>query len=229
MAETLWGRVRTDFPDTRWSEVMRAGRGAREALSALCRMYWGPVYCYFRAQTAGRQQADDLTQGLFAKLLEPGALARLEPRAGRFRSWLRACARNYLCNHIDSEGRRPPGRRAVVILADEDLSGEDAWVAAQRDVRPDEIFDRRWRESLYERVVARLRETAVREGLGERFAALAVRHADEPSAHPPLTGRERVALFRLRQLCSTWVRREIADTVGPGDVSAELRHLIGDA
>src|SRR6266576_3186105 len=61
------------FVTTHWSVVLTA-RGespaADEALEKLCRTYWRPVYSFIRRQGVGIEEAEDLTQGFFALLLE---------------------------------------------------------------------------------------------------------------------------------------------------------------
>lgn len=57
---------------------MRRARGGDEqvnkALSELRSMYWSPVYAFFRRDGMAEADARDLTQGLFAELLERGAV-----------------------------------------------------------------------------------------------------------------------------------------------------------
>lgn len=94
------------FAPTRWSLVQRA-RGqdeqGRQALSELCSMYWPPVFAFFQRDGMNGVDARDLTQGLFAELLERGDVAGGDPEVGRFRNYLLACARHYRSNVRDRE------------------------------------------------------------------------------------------------------------------------------
>ena len=62
------------FASTRWSIVAAAGRKespeARAALAVLCQAYWYPLYAYARRRLSRAQDAQDLTQEFFARLLE---------------------------------------------------------------------------------------------------------------------------------------------------------------
>ena len=74
------------FPTTRWSRVVAAGDPAepeaRAALAELCRRYWYPIYAFIRRKGHDPDEALDLTQDYFARLLEKGVLAARRPRPG---------------------------------------------------------------------------------------------------------------------------------------------------
>jgi RNA polymerase sigma-70 factor (ECF subfamily) len=94
------------FKTTRWSLVQRANgdidADALQALAALCDSYWYPIYAYIRRSGHSAHDAEDLTQGFFAKLLEKSTLAKADPAKGRLRSFLLTCVRNYLHNEHES-------------------------------------------------------------------------------------------------------------------------------
>ncbi len=53
-----------------------AGRAcARSALEELCRLYWYPLYAFVRSEGHSADQAQDLTQAFFARILESAGLA----------------------------------------------------------------------------------------------------------------------------------------------------------
>ena len=99
------------FPSTQWSLVARAagadGR-ARDAFAGLCSQYWYPVYAYFRRRTGSVDQAEELTQGFFAHLLDGDGVAAADRRQGRFRAFLVGCCRNYL---VDQHRRAAAEKR----------------------------------------------------------------------------------------------------------------------
>jgi hypothetical protein len=74
------------FVPTRWSVVLKAahqaGPGAEQALATLCETYWFPLYAFVRRQGHSPQDAEDLTQAFFARLLEK-ALPRKHPARRR--------------------------------------------------------------------------------------------------------------------------------------------------
>ena len=84
----------SDFRTTHWSVVLEAGREpspqVAAALEQLCRRYWYPLYAYLRRQGQSPHDAQDLTQSFFAHLLEKGGLQTVDPRKGKFRSFLLA-------------------------------------------------------------------------------------------------------------------------------------------
>src|SRR5881296_3352252 len=84
----------TQFQTTHWSVVLAAGDpqapGAREALERLCRAYWYPLYAYVRRRGYTPEDAQDLTQSFFARLLERRSIQGVEREKGKFRSFLLA-------------------------------------------------------------------------------------------------------------------------------------------
>src|SRR5436309_1129244 len=93
------------FPTTRWSLVVAAGDSrnpeSRHALDALCRLYWPAVYSFVRSARHDVEEAQDLTQGFFARLLEKGDLKQADSARGRFRAFLLACVKHYIANELD--------------------------------------------------------------------------------------------------------------------------------
>ena len=87
------------FATTRWSIVLAAGQSvsaeSRQALESLCEAYWFPVYAYARGQVARVEDAQDLTQGFFAHLLDKDAIAKANPDRGRFRAFLLTAFKNF--------------------------------------------------------------------------------------------------------------------------------------
>jgi RNA polymerase sigma-70 factor (ECF subfamily) len=111
------------FPTTHWSRVVSAGDPAapeaREALAELCAAYWYPVYALVRRKGHGAEQALDLTQDYFARLLEKGTVAAADPVKGRFRAFLLADCSFFLADQRDRQRalKRGGGRAALAIDA----------------------------------------------------------------------------------------------------------------
>ena len=102
-------QARTDLPTeamgfhtTHWTVVLTAqagdGTSASEALAELCTAYWYPLYAFVRRQGSNPHEAEDLTQEFFRRFLERRALEAVRPEAGKFRSFLLACLKNFLAN-----------------------------------------------------------------------------------------------------------------------------------
>ena len=99
------------FATTRWSLVLDARDGeshdSNEALAELCESYWFPLYAFVRRQGHHADDAADLTQAYFAKLLEKDYLQDVRPEAGRFRSFSSPPSSTfYTTNGIDRKLRR---------------------------------------------------------------------------------------------------------------------------
>src|ERR1044071_9787879 len=90
------------FTTTHWSVVLSAGRQesdtAYASLEKLCRNYWYPLYVFVRRKGYPPHEAQDLTQGFFARLLEKNYLAGLDRTKGKFRSFLLAAFEHYVAN-----------------------------------------------------------------------------------------------------------------------------------
>ncbi|MAE63872.1 MAG: RNA polymerase subunit sigma-24 [Phycisphaeraceae bacterium] len=229
------------FHTTLWSVVRQAGDAANEerrrALETLCVTYWQPLYSWCRRDGKSEDEAQELVQGLFARLLDSESLTNLDPARGRFRGWLLAALKNHVVNereHARAE-RRGGGRPPLPIdvrAAERTWSEEPA-----AEARPDDVFDRDWARTLTRGVLADLQRDEIARGRGEVFDAL----ESWLAAPPPAGALERiadglgmrksaikVALHRLRRRFSEGVRTRIAQTVAaPEDVEEELRTLIG--
>ena len=90
------------FATTRWTVVLAAGRrGAAQAdvaLEELCRAYWFPLYAYVRWHGHSREDAEDLTQAFFARLLEKNFLEGISSEKGKFRAFLLMAMKRFLAN-----------------------------------------------------------------------------------------------------------------------------------
>jgi len=229
------------FVTTHWSVVQRAGRNdtprAQAALEQLCRSYWHPLYHYTRRCGHGPEDARDLTQGFFARLLERGALAKAEPDRGRFRSFLLASMKNFLSDEWDKARAQKRGGGQVQVF---DLQAEDEEQRLHLEpadgMTPEQAFERRWALTLLEQVYGRLAEEFLQQGKAAQFDALRVALAGERGAVPyagiarrtgTSEGAVKVAVHRLRRRYRSLLRETIAETVAePGEVEEELRYLL---
>jgi RNA polymerase sigma factor (sigma-70 family) len=228
------------FQTTRWSVVLGArGPGtpeAREALTELYRTYWYPLYAHARRGGVDTENARDLTQEFFVRLLEKGDLATADPTRGRFRSFLLTAFRHFLCNRRDREraARRGGGR---LVLSLDFAAGESRYgLEPSHESTPERIFDRQWALTLLARSLGRLRDEYRRAGKGELFDHLRPALAgDRATPYAELAirlgmteGAVKVAVHRLRGRCREVVREEVSETVAtPGEVDQELRDLFG--
>jgi len=225
------------FPTTRWTLVIAAGdphrREARSALVSLCENYWYPLYVYLRRRGYPADEAQDLTQEFFIRVLEGRYLDRADPEKGRFRSFLLTSLKFFVADEEDRRRARKRGGGMVVPL--EFSSGEERYQREPaHNETPERIFERRWALSVIGRVMERLRSEFVQHGRPEHFERLKVLLLGQSEAPYAALAREmntsegalKVAIHRLRKRYRELFRQEIADTVAdPTEVESELRFL----
>lgn len=229
------------FEATRWSIVLAAKQAkgsdtarGRDALGKLCAAYWYPLYAFVRRGGKSPHDAQDLTQGFFARLLEKNWLDAVDQSRGRFRSWLLAAMKHFLANEWDkSRARKRGGGHALIPLDAEDAESRYAHEPADT-ATADKLFDRRWALTLLDQVLARLRAEFIAVGKVKHFDGLkgALTGEKTPYAETAVQlgmseGAVKVAVHRLRERYRDLIRAEIAETVGtPAEVDDELRHLL---
>ena len=136
------------FDTTHWSTVLAAGSQStgrsRRALATLCQTYWYPLYAYLRRRGHSVEDAEDLTQGFFTRMLDKGTLGAADPGRGRFRSFLLASLQHYVSHEREREGaEKRGGSTAHVPLLLDDAEGQ--YRQEPLDDRTLEVlFDRRW-------------------------------------------------------------------------------------
>src|SRR6266446_4952434 len=89
------------FATTHWSVVLSAqgeSAAAQGALERLCRTYWPPIYSFIRREGRTVEDAQDLTQGFFARLLERRDFDAVRREKGRLRSYLLVSLKHFLIN-----------------------------------------------------------------------------------------------------------------------------------
>jgi RNA polymerase sigma-70 factor (ECF subfamily) len=206
---------------------------ARSALVSLCDGYWYPLYAYLRRRGYPADQAQDLTQDFFVRVLEGRYLDRADPGKGRFRSFLLTSLKFFVADEEDRQRARKRGGGAVLPL--EFSTGEERYQREPgHDETPERIFERRWAVSVLDRAVERLRNEFLHHGRPEHFERLKVfllGRSDAPYATlagemDTSEGALKVAIHRLRKRYRELLRLEIADTVAdPAEVESELRFL----
>lgn len=225
------------FATTRWSVVLTAGRetpGGRESLARLCQSYWFPLYAYVRRRGYSPEDAQDLTQAFFARLMEKNWIEAADRTKGRFRSFLLTAMKHFLADEWDRERAQKRGGGQILPLEFATAETQYSREPADTDT-PERIFERRWALTLLERTLAALREQYAAAGKLPLFEALKpflTGDADPPRLRTiagelgMTEGAVKVAIHRLRQKYRELLRGEIAQTVaGQGDVDGELAEL----
>ena len=227
------------FTSTHWSVVLAAqgdSPAAREALEKLCCTYWRPIYGFVRRQGIGPEEAEDLTQGFFALLLERKDLNTVRKEKGRLRSYLVASLKNFLADESRHAKaiKRGKGQRLIPL---EELSIDERIHTEPADaVTAEQIYERRWASTVLEHVLSRLKVEYQAVGHAALFDSLKQLLPDEPGAlsQADIAGQlgmtenaVRQAFHRFRRRYQSLLREEIAHTVAtPSDIEDELRHLI---
>jgi RNA polymerase sigma-70 factor (ECF subfamily) len=227
------------FATTRWSVVLAAG-GARTsqagvALEELCRAYWQPLYAYVRRRGHGPEDAQDLTQEFFARLLARKAMGTVHREKGRFRSFLLASMNHFLADEWDKARTQKRGGAAPLPL-DVEAAETRHLLLADAGLTPEKVYDQRWALALLEDVHGRLREKYAAAGNGPLFEALrftlagAAAEATYAEVGEKLglgEGAVKVAAHRLRERYRRALRERVADIVAePAEVEDELRYLL---
>lgn len=220
--------------------MLTAGRNdddaSRDALGRLCELYWYPVYAFIRRQGHSADDAMDLTQEFFARVVEKSYFRTADPARGRFRSFLLGCLRHFLSNERDREATLKRGG-AHVIVSLEIETGEERYSLEPRDeLSPDKIFDRRWALDLVDRALNRLRDEHAARGKQEAFDALkcfltgdsaGTSYREIAERLGTTEGTAKVAVHRLRRRFKDLLTDEVAQTVAdPREVDDEIRYLL---
>jgi DNA-directed RNA polymerase specialized sigma24 family protein len=227
------------FATTHWTMVLEAqgeSPAAQEALEKLCRTYWRPIFVFLRRQGFAPTEAEDVTQGFFAELLERRSLSAVRKEKGRLRSFLLGGVKYFVANEQRRvmAVKRGKGQQLIPL---EEFRGDDRMEFEPTDpLTAEMIYERRWALTLLERVISRLKDEYHSAGKAPLFDSLKELLPDEPGSpsQAEIAARldmnenaVRQAFHRFRQRYQLLLREEIANTVAtPGDIEDELRHLI---
>lgn len=231
------------FATTRWSVVLTATRDpapeAERALETLCATYWYPLYAWLRWQQPHaytHHDAQDLIQAFFAFLLTHKAIQTVDPRKGRFRSFLLASLKHFLANEWDRARALKRGGQFKIVSLDDALAETRFEQEASAELAPDKAFERTWALTLFDTVLSQLRGEYAAEGKLALHDAIQpyltddkarTPHADTARALGMGEGAVRMAVLRLRRRFGELLRAEIAHTVAePEEVDEELRALL---
>jgi RNA polymerase sigma factor (sigma-70 family) len=225
------------FPTTQWSRIIAAGDRAapeaRSALSELCEAYWYPIYALIRRRCHSPDEACDLAQDYFTRLLEKGVIAAADRSKGRFRAFLSTDCRHFLIDHHRRQRVRARVLKPVSIDAD-DAESRYRFEPSD-DSTPDRLFDRAWATTLLDRVLGLLSQEYAQTGRADVFDRLKVVLSQGKGAVPAAElaaqlgtteGAVHTAVHRLKKRDRTILQQEIAATLDdPSEVDEEIRWL----
>jgi RNA polymerase sigma factor (sigma-70 family) len=231
------GRFRT----TQWSLVLLSAQsqalGSKAALAELCRLYWFPLYAFVRRRGYSPADTQDLVQGFFLHLLEHKVLAEVDPRKGKFRSFLLASVKNYLSKEADRASCLKRGGTIEFVPLDTQ-NAEELYKFEPADfLTAETIFDARWAIALLNETMARLGNEYAAQGKSATLQVLEPFLA--PGSVQVVPTYEQAAdqlqvsivavktlIHRLRKKFTTLLREEVARTVSdPAEIDQEIHSL----
>jgi RNA polymerase sigma-70 factor (ECF subfamily) len=228
-----------DFATTHWSVVLNAGHPAQpqaqDALERLCRAYWPPLYAYARRRGRDIDLAKDLTQEFFFRLLAGNWVNQADKQRGKFRSFLLASFDHFLSNEWNRSQRQKRGGGCEFVSLECDGVEERYCNEIPEGLNANDAFDRKWAETVLERVMTQLAQEFAETGQRERFEVLkpfltdsdpGLSYADAAVRLGSSEAAVKSAIHRLRRRFAELFRAEIAQTVShPSDIDAEIRSL----
>jgi RNA polymerase sigma-70 factor (ECF subfamily) len=227
------------FATTHWSVVLAARQGdssvVAAALEKLCRTYWYPLYAFLRREGRSPHDAQDLTQEFFARLLQGRFLENVGPQKGKFRSFLLAALKHFLCDEWDKARAAKRGGGQAFISLDDHHAEELYLREPDRGAPAEQVFERRWALTLLGQALARLREEFAAAGKAREFDHFKIFLSTQTTdgAYDAVAAKLELAadtvavkVHRLRQRYGELIRAEIAQTVASAaDIEEELAHL----
>ena len=204
-------------------------------MEKFCNAYWYPLYAFIRRRGSGPDEARDLTQEFFARLIEGDWLAGVERRDTRFSTLLLTMLKRFLVNEY--ERMRTAKRGGGVVPLSIDVAQAEAWFGTEpaTDETPEKMFERRWALAVLASALEQLRAELAESGKSQYFEVLSPFLSREPEAGDydaagaalGLAARTiAVAVHRLRQRYRAVLREELA--AGSQDnarVDEEMRQL----
>jgi len=184
----------------------------------------------------GPEDAEDLTQGFFANLLEKKALRGVEPDVVKFRSFLLALLKNFLANDWDRKHAAKRGGKHLIVSWDDESAEDRYLLEPSHDATPEKLYDQSRALTVIDSASRQLRDEYAATGKAEMFEALQDQliGAEDADSYAQLAlrlgmkeGTVRIAVLRMRRHFKSLLRAEIAQTVAdPADLEGELRHLV---
>jgi RNA polymerase sigma factor (sigma-70 family) len=207
----------TAFPATRYSAVREAASSdpeiRRHGFEGLATAYWKAVYKHLRFAGISREDAEDLTQGFFARAFEKRFFDAYDPTRGRFRTFLRVCLDGFVSNErAAARTLKRGGGRPLLSLDFDGAEGELSRVASAPSADPDEAFRREWVRTVFAQAVLALRQRAGELGKEKALAVFERYDLEGPDAavKPTYADLARELGLPVTQVTNylAWARRE---------------------
>jgi RNA polymerase sigma-70 factor (ECF subfamily) len=218
-------------------EVRGGGEGAERALEELCGIYWFPVYAYARWGGASPEDAEDLTQGFFARLLERRDLEAADSGKGRLRSYLLGSLKNFSVSEHRKRNALKRGGGVVTVPIDVGVAEERLAAEPVDGTDPAQLFEQQWAANLLDQAFARLESDYARSGKGKLYELLSPylagrqtkgdRYAAAGEELGMSAGAVQVAIHRMRKRYRDHLGEVVGETLeDPAELEDEMRHIL---
>lgn len=231
-------QIRKNFATTQWSLVLEAvdqkSPNADQALAVLCQSYWYPLYAFARKRGHNRDDAADLTQEFFSRLIDRSLLQSADPARGRFRSFLLTIFQRFLARQYHESQAEKRGGKWTRIEFDPDSSESRYIRSSAADQSPEYLFDREWALTLLGQVLEQLDAEYSSKGKSDIFNScrpflIGTSSGDYAALAGQMNmseGALRVAIHRMRDRYRDLLRQSVASTVSsPAEIDEELTEL----
>lgn len=241
--EGAQGGVHKDgrFLSTHWSVVRDAGDpdspDYRTARAALCETYWYPIYAYLRRYGCDTHEAEDLTQGFLARMLDKDDFRLADPVRGKFRSFLMVSLQHFTANERKHAKRLKRGGAATHVPIDVKDAERHYAQEPVDDLTPDKLFERSWALKMLDQAMNGLQDEWGKSGKTAQFDTLKVyltpgkestTYREMAESLDMTEGAVKVAVHRLKRAYRAQLRAVIAETVSTkDDIEEEIRDLFG--
>jgi DNA-directed RNA polymerase specialized sigma24 family protein len=229
------------FPHTHWTLIHSLRGGSEEdtaaALDSLCRAYWYPLYAAARRKGLPEDDAQDIVQALFLRLLSKEAFHNADQTRGKLRSFLLSSLDHLIVQEWKRENRLKRGAGATHLSWGDLAEAEERLLANSDSADQDTLYLRDWASSLLERALHTVRQSYAEQKQEDRFTVMApfVTQPDPPTdmatAAATLGMKPdtfRVMVHRLRQHYRERIEHEISmtlDSADPALIRAEMQEL----
>ncbi len=226
------------FRTTRWTQVSRSKADSptgRKALAELCEDYYEPVATFLKYQLNNEEEAQDLAQEFFSKMLEGDAIARADQQLGKFRSYLLGAVKHFLSHHREASRRLKRGGGSENVSLHDDETGEARPIVDATASSPDHVFDRQWALTTLANTLQALESECTNSGRGEFFEKVKpwltgeAEYGDQTSLAAECgmnANALKVAIHRMKKRFRELLKEEIAGTLtGTDGVEDEMQTL----
>jgi len=229
------------FPTTRWTLVRRVQKGgedeAARAMEEICRQYWYPIYAFARLRGFSAEDAEDLTQIFFQRLITSETIQAAHQEKGHMRTFMLALLKRVISNYVRDASAAKRGGSMTATISFDELDAENRFAHEPADIRDaDALFDHAWAHGVLDAAEKKLRADFAKadnlEGydqlreflpLGDNATPYATAAKRLGIAEPAL----RLQIHRMRKRYGKLIEQEITQTVNdPAEVKAELTHLL---